>query len=110
MKGAAVTKLSSAVLPVTAVLALCAAAPARADSLSCTTVNGQTHCARGSSSTSCVTINGHTECHSDADRKANPQAQAPRAAPPPDDGDQPDQEDRQDDDEPDQNPIPRPRA
>ena len=104
------TKLSPAALPVTAVLALCAAAPARADSLSCTTVNGQTHCARGSSSTSCVTINGHTECRSDADNpKPNPQAQPPRAAPP-DDVDRPGQEDRQDDDEPDQNPTPRPRA
>ena len=104
------TKLSSAVLPAIALLALSTAAPARADSLSCTTVSGQTHCARGSSSTSCITVDGHTECHSDADqRKSNPLAQPPRAAPP-DDEDQPDQEDRQDDDEPDVGPAPRPRV
>ena len=104
------TKLSSAFLPVVALLALSAAAPARAESLSCTTVNGQTHCARGSSSTSCITVDGHTECHSDADhRKSPPLAQPPRAAPP-DDDDQLDQEDRQDDDEPDQSPPPRPRV
>src|SRR5690348_7265999 len=104
------TKLSFAVLPVAALLALWAAAPARADSLSCTTVNGETHCARGSSSTSCISVNGHTECHSDADgRKAKPQAQPPRAAPP-DDDDQLDQEDRQDDDKPEASPTPRPRV
>lgn len=104
------TKPSSALLPVLALLALSSAAPARADSLSCTTVNGQTHCARGSSSTSCVTVDGHTECHSDADnRKSHPLAQPPRAAPP-DDEDQPDQDDdRQDDDKPDASPTPRPR-
>ncbi|HEX6840331.1 MAG TPA: hypothetical protein VF113_02340 [Stellaceae bacterium] len=104
------TRLSSAVLPAAAVLALSTAAPARADSLSCTTVNGQTHCARGSSSTSCITVDSHTECHSDADRrKSNPPAPPPRAAPP-DDEDQPDQEDRQDDDKPDASPTPRPRV
>lgn len=104
------TKLSFAVLPLAALLALWAAAPARAQSLSCTTVNGQTHCARGSSNTSCITVDGHTECHSDADgRKSNPLAQPPRAAPP-DDEDQPDQEDRQDDDKPDASPTPRPRG
>jgi|SRR5689334_6621084 len=104
------TKLSSAVLPVAALLALWAAAPARADSLSCTTVNGETHCARGSSSTSCVTIDNHTECHSDADgRKSNPRA-LPRRAQPPEDEDQPDQQDPQDDDKPDAGPTPRPRV
>ena len=104
------TKLSFAVLPVLALLALSTAAPARADSLSCTTVNGQTHCARGSSNTSCITIDGRTECHSDADnRKSNSLAQSPRAAPP-DDEDQPDQEDRQDDDKPDASPPLRPRG
>ena len=103
------TKLSSAFLPVVALLALSAAAPARADSLSCTTVNGETHCARGSSSTSCISVNGHTECHSDADnRKSHPPAQPPRAAPP-EDQDQSDQDDRQDDDKPDASPTPRPR-
>jgi hypothetical protein len=103
-------KLAFTVLPVAALLALSTAAPARADSLSCTTVNGQTHCARGSSSTSCVTIDGHTECHGDADgRKSNQLAQPPRAAPP-DDEDQPDQEDRQDDEKPDAGPTPRPRV
>jgi hypothetical protein len=104
------TKLSFAGLPVVAFLALSAAAPARADSLSCTTVNGQTRCARGSSNTSCITVDGHTECHGDADdRKSNQLAQPPRAAPP-DDEDQPDQEDRQDDDKPDASPTARPRA
>jgi len=103
------TKLCLAILPMTALLALSTAAPAHADSLSCTTVNGETHCARGSSSTSCVTINGHTECHSDADdRKSNQLAQPPSAAPP-DDQDQSDQDDGQDDDKPDANPTPRPR-
>lgn len=101
------TKLAFALLPPAALLALWAA-PARADSLSCTTVNGETHCARGSSSTSCVTIDGHTECHSDAARKSPPLAQPPGAAPP-DDEDEPDQQDRQGDDKPDQSPTPRPR-
>jgi hypothetical protein len=103
------TKLSSAVLPALALLALSAASPARAESLSCTTVNGETHCARGSSSTSCITVDGHTECHSDADdRKSNPRA-LPRRAAPPDDENQLDQEDGQGDDKPHQRPIPRPR-
>ena len=102
-------KLAFAGLPVVAVLALWAAAPTRAESVSCTTVNGQTHCARGSSSTSCVTIDGRTECHSDADRKPNQRAQPPGAAPPSDE-DQLDQEDRQDDDKPDATPTPRPRV
>jgi hypothetical protein len=103
-------KLSFAVLPLVALLALWTVAPAHADSLSCTTVNGQTHCARGSSNTSCVTVDGHTECHGDADdRKSNQLAQPPRAAPP-DDEDQLDQEDRQDNDKPDATPTPPPRA
>jgi len=103
------TKLCSALLPPAALLAVWAAAPARADSLSCTTVNGETHCARGSSSTSCVTIDGHTECRSDAAGKSPPLGQPPGAAPPGDE-DQRDQEDRQDDDKPDQSPTPPPRA
>lgn len=104
------TRVSSAVLPMAALLALSTAAPAHAESLSCTTVNGQTHCARGSSSTSCITVDSHTECHSDVDhRKPNPPAQPPRAAPP-EDEDQPDQEDQQDDDKPDANPTLRPRV
>jgi len=104
------SKLSSALLSMAALLALWAAAPARAESLSCTTVNGETHCARGSSSTSCVTIDGHTECHSDADdRKTNPRA-LPRRAAPPEDENQSDQGDRQDDDSPDRGPTPRPRV
>jgi hypothetical protein len=104
------TKLSFVLAPVVALLALSTAAPSRADSLSCTTVNGQTHCARGSSNTSCITVDGRTECHSDADdRKSNPLAQLPRAAPPDDDA-QPDQEDQQDDDKPDASPTPRPRV
>lgn len=103
------TKLSSAVLPMAALLALSIAVPARADSLSCTTVNGETHCARGASHTSCITLDGHTECHSDADgRKSHPLAQPPRAAPP--DEDRPDPDDLQDDDKPDAGPTPRPRV
>ena len=103
------SKLSSAGLPALALLALCAAAPARADSLSCTTVNGETHCARGSSSTSCITVDGHTQCRSDADdRKSTPRALPPRAMPP-DDDEQPDQQDGQGDDRPDQGAAPRPR-
>ena len=103
------SKLSFALLPALALLALWAAAPARADSLSCTTVNGETHCARGSSSTSCITVDGHTQCRSDADdRKSTPRALPPRAMPP-DDDDQPDQQDGQGDDRPDQGAAPRPR-
>lgn len=38
------------------------AAPVRAQSLACTTVNGVTHCLEGNGSISCVTINGRSSC------------------------------------------------
>ncbi|HEV7370225.1 hypothetical protein [Arenibaculum sp.] len=39
-----------------------AAAPARAESIACQTVNGVTHCLEGNGSISCVTINGKSSC------------------------------------------------
>src|SRR5690242_8033574 len=54
-------KFALIALPVSALLAL-STSPTSAESLSCTTVNGERHCAHGSSSTSCKTVDGHTEC------------------------------------------------
>ncbi|MBY6261047.1 hypothetical protein EI613_03785 [Azospirillum sp. 412522] len=56
-------------------------APARADSLSCQTVNGKTVCMRGSGTLSCVTLHGRTRCSatsSEAQPEADPDAEAHR--------------------------------
>ena len=54
--------LKTVVLLTVAGAALFAGTPARAESLSCQTVNGQTVCLRGSGSLTCETINGQTTC------------------------------------------------
>lgn len=85
------------VLPLAALLSASVMAQTRAESLSCSSVNGTTLCSK-SGSTSCQSVNGkttccetvgnRTECHDTA--AANP----PRRAPPPDrDRGQPDDDD-----------------
>jgi hypothetical protein len=54
--------LKTVVLLTLASAALSAGAPARADSLSCQTVNGQTVCLRGSGALTCETVDGRTTC------------------------------------------------
>lgn len=51
-----------AALLAVAATALLLSPAARAESLSCQTVNGQTMCMRGSGSLSCQTVNGQTLC------------------------------------------------
>jgi hypothetical protein len=87
------------VLPLAALLSAFLVAPIRAESLSCSSVNGTTLCSKGGS-TSCQSVNGkttccetvgnRTECHDAAalnpPRRARPPEQDP-AQPPPDDDD-----------------------
>lgn len=54
--------LKIVVLLTVASAALFAGTPARADSLSCQTVNGQTVCLRGSGALTCETVDGRTTC------------------------------------------------
>jgi hypothetical protein len=76
--------------------------------LSCTTVNGEKHCAQGSHTTSCKTVDGHTECHGDADQKPNARDSQPQLPLPQDHEDNSDAEDRDDSNRPD--PILKPHA
>lgn len=74
--------LKIVVLLTAAGAALFAGTAARADSLSCQTVNGQTVCLRGSGSLTCETINGKTSCSAVPNAEAPTATAAPHAAMP----------------------------
>jgi hypothetical protein len=86
------------VLPL-ALLSVFLAAPSRAESLSCSSVNGTTLCSKGGSTscqsvngktTCCETIGNRTECHESATPNSPRRAPSPQpdqAQPPPDDDD-----------------------
>jgi hypothetical protein len=87
------------VLPLAALLSAFLTAPLRAESLSCSSVNGTTLCSKGGSTscqsvngktTCCETIGNRTECHESAapnpPRRARP-PQPDQAQPSPDDDD-----------------------
>jgi hypothetical protein len=89
------------VLPLAALLSASLTAPTRAESLSCSSVNGTTLCSK-SGSTSCQSVNGKTTCCETVGNRTEchetPATNPPRRAPPQDRGQNRDQGQPDDDD------------
>jgi hypothetical protein len=89
-------------LPLAALLAAFLAAPTRADSLSCSSVNGTTLCSK-SGSTSCQSVNGKTTCCETVGNRTecrdSPAVNPPRRVQPQDRGQDRDQDQGQPDDD-----------
>lgn len=74
-------KIAALLFAVAGVASL-AGSPARAESLACQTVNGQTTCLQGSGTLSCRTVNGRTTCTAEPSTSALPAPTRPPAAVP----------------------------
>lgn len=103
-------KLALLALPVAAVVFCTSSAAllARAESLSCSSVNGTTLCSK-SGSTSCQSVNGKTTCCETVDNRTEchdmPAVNPPRRLQPSDQGQDPEQGPPSDDDTPETPPL-----